>query len=53
MKGDDAHPVRELYGAMVGEQANAAILVTSGRYTPDAIAFARGKPINLSVAASL
>ena len=26
--------VRELYGAMTGEQAHAAIFVTSGNYTP-------------------
>lgn len=39
--------VRELYGAMVGEHAHAAIFVTSGRYTPDAIDFARDKPIKL------
>lgn len=39
--------VRELYGAMVGEQAHGAIVVTSGRYTPDAIEFARDKPIKL------
>jgi len=39
--------VRELYGAMVGEEAHSAIFVTSGRYTPDAIEFARDKPIKL------
>jgi restriction system protein len=39
--------VRELYGAMVGAEANAAIFVTSGSYTPDAIDFARDKPIKL------
>lgn len=39
--------VRELYGAMVGEEAHAAIFVTSGTYTPDAIDFARDKPIKL------
>lgn len=39
--------VRELYGAMTGEQAHAAIFVTSGNYTPDAIDFARDKPIKL------
>jgi restriction system protein len=39
--------VRELYGAMAGAEANAAIFVTSGRYTPDAIDFARNKPIKL------
>jgi restriction system protein len=39
--------VRELYGAMVGEEAHGAIFVTSGNYTPDAIDFARDKPIKL------
>jgi len=39
--------VRELYGAMTGEHAHAAIFVTSGNYTPDAIDFARNKPIKL------
>ena len=40
--------VRELCGAMVGEEAHAAIFVTfSGTYTPDAIDFARDKPITL------
>jgi restriction system protein len=40
-------PVRELYGAMVGDEAHGAIFVTSGRYSPDAIDFARDKPIKL------
>ena len=39
--------VRELYGAMVGDEAHGAIFVTIGRYTPDAIDFARDKPIKL------
>jgi len=39
--------VRELYGAMVGEKAHEAIFFTSGGYTPDAIDFAREKPIKL------
>jgi restriction system protein len=39
--------VRELFGAMMGERASAAIMVSSGRYTPDAIEFARDKPIEL------
>jgi restriction endonuclease Mrr len=29
--------VRELYGAMVGEEAHSAIFVSSGSFTPDAI----------------
>jgi len=45
--------VRELYGAMVGEEAHGAILVTSGRYTPDAIDFSRDKPIKLVDGAGL
>jgi len=39
--------IRELYGAMTGEEAHGAIFVTSGTYTPDAIDFARDKPIKL------
>lgn len=45
--------VRELYGAMVGEEAHSAIFVTSGRYTADAIEFARDKPIKLMDGAGL
>lgn len=40
-------PVRELYGVMTAESAHACIFVTSGTYTRDAIAFAKGKPIQL------
>ena len=39
--------VRELYGVMVAEKANDALLVTAGRFTPDVVAFANGKPIGL------
>jgi len=39
--------VRELYGAMTGEEAHGAIFVSSGSYTPDAVNFARDKPIKL------
>jgi restriction system protein len=39
--------VRELYGAMTGEEAHGAIFVSSGSYTPDAIDFARDKPVKL------
>jgi restriction system protein len=46
-------PVRELYGAMTGEEAHCAIFVTSGRYTPDAVDFARDKPIKLVDGAGL
>lgn len=45
--------VRELYGAMTGAQAHGAVFVTSGRYTPDAIDFARDKPIQLIDGAEL
>ncbi len=39
--------VRELFGVMISEHANEAIFVSSGTYTPDAVAFADGKPIRL------
>ena len=39
--------VRELYGVMTAEAADSCILVTSGTFTPEAEAFARGKPIEL------
>jgi restriction system protein len=39
--------VRELFGVMVAECAGAAILVSSGRYSPEAIDFAHDKPIEL------
>lgn len=39
--------VREMYGVMVAERADRVILVSAGAYTPDAVAFARGKPIEL------
>jgi len=38
---------RRLYGATVSAEANAAIFVTSGSHTPDAIDVARDKPIKL------
>jgi restriction system protein len=40
-------PVRELYGVMTAERADACIFVSSGTYTADARAFADGKPIQL------
>lgn len=40
-------PIRELYGVMVAEKAERGIFVTSGTFTPDAIAFARGKSLEL------
>lgn len=39
--------VRELYGVMNAEHAEAGIIVTSGTFSEDAEAFARGKPIEL------
>jgi len=39
--------LRELFGLLTHHQANAAILVTSGHFTREAIAFAEGKPIEL------
>lgn len=39
--------VRELYGVLYDREARAAKLVATARFTPDAIAFAKGKPIEL------
>ena len=39
--------VRELYGVMAAEGAYGGAVVTSGAFTTDAEAFARGKPIDL------
>lgn len=39
--------VRELYGVMAADGANRGIVVTSGGYTPDALDFARGNPLEL------
>jgi restriction system protein len=39
--------VRELFGVMTAEHADNAIVITSGRFTGDARAFAKGKPITL------
>jgi restriction system protein len=40
-------PIRELYGAMTGENASGALFITSGRFTAEATAFAQTKPIGL------
>ena len=40
-------PVRELFGILNAEKADHAILVTTGRFTRDAKAFAAGKPVEL------
>jgi restriction system protein len=45
--------VRELYGVLMDQRANAAKLVATTSFTPDAIAFARGKPIELVDSAAL
>lgn len=45
--------VRELYGIMAAERADGCIFVSSGNYTPDALAFADGKPIELVDGAKL
>ena len=39
--------VRELYGVMAAHQAAGGYVVTSGRFTQDAIAFAEGRNIEL------
>src|SRR6266403_464206 len=39
--------VRELYGVLHHRGANAAKLVATTSFTPDAVAFAKGKPIEL------
>lgn len=39
--------MRELYGVVVSENAIQGVLVTCGQFTPDARAFARGKPLEL------
>jgi restriction system protein len=45
--------VRELYGVMAAQQAAGGYVVTSGRFTPDAIAFAQGRNIELIDGAAL
>lgn len=45
--------VRELFGVMTAEQATAGVVVTSGKFTKDAIAFADGKNIDLVDGAKL
>jgi restriction system protein len=39
--------VRELYGVMVDRGASAAKVIATTDFTPDAVAFAEGKPIEL------
>jgi restriction system protein len=45
--------VRELYGVMHDRSASAAKLVATTHFTPDAVAFAEGKPIELVDATAL
>ena len=40
-------PVRELWGVLDDEKADGAIFVTSGAFSADALAFARGKRLEL------
>jgi len=40
-------PLRELWGVLDDEKADGAIFVTSGSFTADALAFARGKQLEL------
>jgi restriction system protein len=39
--------VREIYGVMTSENADEAIVITSGYFTPEALDFANAKPIQL------
>jgi len=39
--------VRELYGVMIDQRASAAKIVATTSFTPDAVSFAKGKPIEL------
>lgn len=45
--------VRELYGVLVDRRADSARLVATTNFTPDAVAFAAGKPIELIGSAAL
>lgn len=45
--------VRELYGVMVDKGGSGAAVITSGHFTADAVAFAKGKPIELIDGANL
>ncbi|MFK5913625.1 MAG: restriction endonuclease [Woeseiaceae bacterium] len=39
--------IRELYGVMMGQNAQKGVVVCSGAFTKDAMEFAKGKPIEL------
>ena len=47
-KGSVGEPVvRDLYGTMLHEKADRASVITSGRFTRQAVEWAKGKPIDL------
>ena len=46
-------PLRALWGVRDDERAQGAVFVTSGEYTPDALAFAQGKQLELVSGARL
>lgn len=39
--------IRDLYGVMMAEHANKGILITNSNFSPNAVTFAKGKPIEL------
>jgi len=39
--------VRELFGIMTSEKADEAVIITTGKFTGEAMGFAQGKPIQL------
>jgi restriction system protein len=45
--------IRELYGIVAAERAGRGVFITSGDYSPDARAFAVGKPLDLLDGAAL
>lgn len=45
--------IRDLYGVVMSERANKGILMTTGRFTKQALRFADGKPLELIDGASL
>lgn len=45
--------IRELFGVMTADRAQRAVVITSGKFTRDAQAFAEGKPIDLIDGAAL
>jgi restriction system protein len=49
----DVSAVRDLFGTVQNEGANRGILVTTSKYGPDSLEFARGKPLTLLNGANL